>query len=221
VTDTLKKTCVFNRICISPELLAGDLGPFSRRQGQNCSRHSRTVVTIASMIEHNVTWRQSFTSWRHVSTSLTQSQNVRTPRTLTANSPTNRHQNLNPDHPHRIALCYKHQWRNSMDFTYTNKQGGLWTIQQSIRKQTASTYTIPNMLTAKTHHSTEKRDCRHSEIWGYHKDGREGCRLLACCLYDPGPETIRTTPNDPLLLSYSPLGMTRAALWVVPCAMNF
>jgi len=27
------------------------------------------------------------------------------------------------------------------------------------------------------------------------------CCLLASCLYDPGPETIRITPNVPLLLS--------------------
>ena len=58
--------------------LTRDLGSFSRRQGQSCSRHSRTVVTIASMIEHNATWRQTFFSWRRVSTKLTQSQNLRT-----------------------------------------------------------------------------------------------------------------------------------------------
>lgn len=123
MTDTVKNTYVFNRICISPKRFTGDFGPFSRRQGHNCSRHSMTVVTTASMIDHDVTWWQLFVSWRHASTSLTQSQTIRTPRYLTANSPTNRHQNLNPDHPHRIVLCYKHQSREQHGFTYTNKQG--------------------------------------------------------------------------------------------------
>jgi len=124
-SDRLQKTYVFNRICIfCPQSTAGGLGPFSR-QGQSCSRHSRTAVTIASTNEHCVTWRQLFVNWRHVSTSLTQSQTVTTPRYLTANSPIYRHQNLNPDHSHRIALCYKHQSRNSMDFLIQINKGPL------------------------------------------------------------------------------------------------